>query len=216
MVRMEKVRRLPVVLAAVLVLGVQAAEPNPATAADEGVAGGERVEPILGDDGLYHQSWFLNSFMDLKEDLTAAAEAGKRFAVVFEQKGCPYCRDMHTVNLADPKLNAWIRERFDILQINLWGDREVTDFDGEALPEKEFAQKYNVNFTPTIIFFPDDPAAVEGKSGPEVEVARMPGYFRPFHFTAMFEYVWDKRYAKGQPFQRYILEKANAEGGLNE
>ncbi len=171
----------------------------------------ERIEPTLGDDGLYHQEWFLNTFLDLREDLEASTADGKRFVIIFEQQGCSYCRDMHLINLADPALNAWIRERFNILQINLWGDREVTDFDGTVLAEKDLASRYTVNFTPTILFFPDDLAAVDGKSGPQIEVARMPGYFRPGHFTAMFEYVWDKRYAKGQPFQRYILERAAAQ-----
>ncbi len=172
----------------------------------------ERVEPTLGDDGLYHQTWFVNSFLDLQEDLTAAAEAGKRFAIVFEQKGCPYCKDLHTVNFADPATNAYIRDRFDVLQLNLWGNREVTDFDGEVLEEKDLAGKYNVNFTPTIVFFPEDPAAVAGKGGTEAELARMPGYFRPFHFLSMFEWIHEKRYDQGQGFQRYILEKANAPG----
>lgn len=198
---MTFVRTLAAMLAAALLAAA------PAAAATEA----ERVEPILGDDGLYHQEWFLNSFMDLQEDLEASTAEGKRFAIIFEQNGCPYCRDMHTINLADPELNAWIRERFNILQLNLWGDREVTDFDGKTMAEKDLASRYAVNFTPTILFFPEDPAAVDGKAGPQVEVARMPGYFRPFHFSAMFEYVWDKRYEKGQPFQRYILEKAAAQ-----
>ncbi|MFA7429405.1 MAG: thioredoxin family protein [Rhodospirillaceae bacterium] len=176
----------------------------------------ERIVPKLGDDGLHHQEWFVNSFMDLREDLAASTESGKRFAIIFEQNGCPYCRDMHTINLADPALNAWIRERFNILQINLWGDRDVTDFDGTTLPEKDLASRYAVNFTPTILFFPEDPAALDGKTGPQIEVARMPGYFRPFHFTAMFEYVWDKRYDKGQPFQRYILEKVAAQDAAQQ
>ncbi len=175
----------------------------PATAA-------ERIEPKLGDDGLYHQDWFLQSLLDLRDDLEEAHAAGKRLAIVWEQKGCPYCRDLHTVNLAEPETADWIKERFAVLQLNLWGDREVTDFDGEALPEKELARKYRVNFTPTIQFFPADPGAALGKSGADAEVARMPGYFRPFHFISMFEYVWDERYAKGQDFQRYVIEKATA------
>ncbi len=52
-------------------------------------AASDRIEPILGDDGMYHQPWFLNSFLDLKEDLAEAAEAGKRFVVMWEQRGCP-------------------------------------------------------------------------------------------------------------------------------
>lgn len=162
----------------------------------------------MNDDGLYHQDWFINSFLDLKEDMAEATKAGKRFAIIWEQKGCPYCRDVHTVNFADDKLREWIKGRYHILQLNLWGDREVTDFDGQVLPEKELARKYRVNFTPTIQFFPETAAETQGKKGEAVEVARMPGYFRNFHFLAMFEYVWDKRYAKGQDFQRYILEKS--------
>lgn len=176
----------------------------------------ERIEPVLGDDGLYHQTWFLNSFLDLGDDLQGAADAGKRFAIIFEQKGCPYCKDLHTINLADPVTNAYIRERFDILQVNMWGNREVTDFDGEVLEEKDLARKYNVNFTPTILFFPADPSAIEGKAGMAAELARMPGYFRPFHFLAMFEWVHEKRYDQDQGFQRYILEKAAAQGGIGD
>ena len=32
-------------------------------------AGQTRIEPELSDDGLYHQSWFLDSFLDLGDDL---------------------------------------------------------------------------------------------------------------------------------------------------
>lgn len=173
-------------------------------------AAAEPYAAKLGDDGLYHQDWFVNSFLDLKEDLADAAKANRRLAIVWEQKGCPYCRDVHTVNFADDALRNWIKDRFAIVQLNLWGDRDVTDFDGQVLPEKELARKYRVMFTPTIQFFPATAAETEGKRGDEAEVARMPGYFRNFHFLAMFEYVWDKRYAKGQDFQRYILEKSAA------
>ncbi len=175
-------------------------------------AAAETYQAKLGDDGLYHPDWFLNSFLDLKEDLAEATKAGKRFAVIWEQKGCPYCRDIHTVNLADDKVRAFIKQRYAVLQLDLWGSREVTDFDGEVMAEKDLARKYRINFTPTIQFFPETVAEMKGAKGPDVEVSRMPGYFRNFHFQAMFEYVWDKRYAKGQDFQRYIVEKANAGG----
>ena len=61
-------------------------------------------EAKLCDDGLYHQDWFNNSFLDLKDDMQEATKAGKRFAIIWEQKGCPYCRYVHTVNFADDKL----------------------------------------------------------------------------------------------------------------
>ena len=63
-----------------------------------------------------------------------------------------------------------------------------------------------MNFTPTINFFPRDPGATAGKSGRESEIARMPGYFKPFHFITMFEYVRTDRY-KSQAFQRFLQDK---------
>lgn len=170
---------------------------------------GAAAEPPMGDDGLYKQDWFLQSFLELPEDLAEATAKGKRFVLLWEQRGCPYCHDLHLINFADAKTVAYIRERFAIVQLNLWGDREVTDFDGEKLREKDFARKYRINFTPTLQFFPATADEMKGKKGPDAEVARMPGYFRPFHFISMFEYVWEKRYAH-QDFQRYIVEKSVA------
>jgi thioredoxin-related protein len=175
-------------------------------AAGPAKAASDRIEPILGEDGMYHQTWFLNSFMDLKEDLAEAAEAGKRFVVMWEQRGCPYCRETHMVNLAKPEINRYIRENFAVLQLDLWGSREVTDFDGEALQERALARKWGIVFTPTIMFFTDNLDEVEGKTGAQVEVTRMPGYFKPFHFISMFEYVKESAY-KRQHFQKYLQAK---------
>ena len=51
-----------------------------------------RVEPIMDAEGLYRQSWFHLSFLDLKDDFNEAKAEGKRFAVIFEQQGCIYCK----------------------------------------------------------------------------------------------------------------------------
>ncbi len=164
------------------------------------------VAAELGDNGLYVQDWFVQSFLDLQEDLSDAAGKGKRFAVLWEQRGCPYCRELHTVNLARPKIVSYLKANFEILQLDLWGSRAVTDFDGEELEERSLARKWQVNFTPTVSFFPKDPAGTAGKSGRTGEVARMPGYFKPFHFITMFEYVRGDHY-KAQPFQRFLQDK---------
>src|SRR5215211_6136155 len=54
-----------------------------------------RVVPIKEEDGLYRQSWFQLSFLDLREDFNEAKADAKRFAVIFEQRGCPYCTKLH-------------------------------------------------------------------------------------------------------------------------
>src|SRR5262245_49848095 len=93
---------------------------------------------VLTDDGLYTQPWFLESFLELADDLTGAAGKNKRFAIMWELRGCPYCKQIHLVNFAQPEIESFIKDRFEILQLNIVGSREVTDFDGEKLPEKRF------------------------------------------------------------------------------
>ena len=158
----------------------------------------------VGDDGLHVQDWFLQTFLEIGEDQQEMDQDGKHLALLFEQKGCPYCKEMHEVNLAKPKIVDFIKENFGVLQINMFGSRTVTDIDGTEMEEKEFARKWRVNFTPTIIYLKT--GDLTGKSHSEAEAARMPGYLKPFHFISMFEYVADKRYEK-QDFQRYIHEK---------
>lgn len=160
-------------------------------------------EPATDDDGIYTQPWFNHtSFLVLSEDLEEATGEGKRLAVLWEQKGCPYCRELHRVNLAKPKIRDYVKENFTVLQLNMWGSKTVTDFDGQELEERELAKKWRVLFTPTINFFGAKPEPTAAKS----EVMRMPGYFKPFHFVSMFEYVKDEAY-KDKEFQRYLQDK---------
>ncbi|MCW5772838.1 MAG: thioredoxin family protein [Rhodospirillaceae bacterium] len=201
--------RLPRLLfAALAALGTLAALAAPGRAADP------PAEPKLGDNGLYVQPWFLQSFLDLREDLDEATAKGKRFVIFWEQKGCPYCKETHLVNLAKPEIAGYIQQNFVVLQLDLWGARKVKDFDGEELSERDLARKYAIRFTPTMQFFPQKVEAAK-KSGKDLEVARMPGYMRPYPFYVMFHYVRDGAYAEG-PFRAYFKRKFDesvAKGG---
>jgi thioredoxin-related protein len=156
-----------------------------------------RAAAILTDDGLYRQPWFLESFLELADDLAAAGDKKKRFAVMWELRGCPYCKETHLVNFAKPEIETFIKDRFEILQLNIIGSREVTDFDGEKLSEKRIAEKYGVRFTPTFQFFPDAVAGLAQKKPRDREVARAQGYLEPSHFLAMFRFVAERAYEKG-------------------
>lgn len=166
----------------------------------------KQYQPEMADDGLYKQPWFMETFLVLREDLEEAATQGKRLAIIWEQRGCPYCKELHLVNLARPDINDYIHAHFGMLQLNIWGAREVTDFDGETLGERELARKWGVHFTPTIQFFPETVEKGVAKSGADLEVARMPGYFKPFHFITMFEFVQARAYER-LGFQQYLQEK---------
>ncbi len=159
--------------------------------------------PEVGDNGLHTQDWFFESFMDFGDDLEELAGQNKHLAVLFEQRGCPYCREMHRVNFARDEIVSYIKENFGVIQIDLWGSRAVTDFDGKEMEERALALRWRAIFTPTMVFFPKDIALVKGKKGVDGEIFRMPGYFKPFHFISILEFV-NKGYYRTDNFQRYL------------
>jgi thioredoxin-related protein len=158
---------------------------------------GASAQAVLTEDGLYREPWFLESFLELADDLEGAAGKSMRFAIVWELRGCPYCRETHLVNFAKPEITDFVKARFDILQLNIIGAREVVDFDGEKMPEKRLAEKYGVRFTPTFQFFPERSAGLAAHKPREREVARAQGYLLPEHFLALFKFVAERAYEKG-------------------
>ena len=45
-----------------------------------------------------------------------------------------------------------MRENFLVVQMDIFGSRDVTDLDGTVLPENEMAARWGVVFTPSIYF----------------------------------------------------------------
>lgn len=161
----------------------------------------------VGDDGLHIQPWIRDTFKDLQEDLDEANAEGKRLAIFFEQRGCIYCTKMHENVYPDPELSQYINENFFVIQLNLHGDLEVVDFDGETLSEKKIARKWGILFTPSVIFLPEE---VNGdETAIQSAVAMMPGAFGRGTTLDMFTWVNEKRYAidSDEDFQRYHARK---------
>ena len=148
-----------------------------------------RAMPVMTDDGYYRETWFIESFLELADDHAAAKTKGKRFAVMWELKGCPYCKETHFVNFARPDISKFVQENFEILPLNVIGSRKVTDVDGEELSEKQLAAKYGVKFTPTIQFFPTSLDGIKAVPPIEREVIRIPGYLKPDDFLDVFRFV---------------------------
>src|ERR1043165_6108271 len=162
-----------------------------------------RAEPLLTEGGFYREPWFIESFLELADDLESAGKSGKRFAIIWELRGCPYCRETHLVNFARPDIEEFIKANFDVLQLNILGSRKVTDFDGVELSEKALAAKYGIRFTPTLQFFPDMAGRLSADPPEKREVARAAGYLRPDDFLAMFRYVREKEYER-KSFRDYV------------
>lgn len=133
-----------------------------------------------------YPDWFKNSFLDLNEDLEEAMDDGKRGLVVyFGQKDCAYCEALMQINFGtELDIIEYTRRHFDVVPIDIWGSREVTDFEGVTLSEKKFAEREKANFTPSLIFY--------GKDGEEILQLR--GYYTPYKLRAALEYVVDEHY----------------------
>ena len=167
----------------------------------------------LGDDGLHKTDWMRDTFKDLREDLGEANAEGKRLALFIEQRGCIYCTKMHKEVYPREEISSYIRDNFFVVQLNLHGDTEITDFDGEVLSEKAAARRWGLLFTPSILFMPEEVG--EDQTAQSAAVAVMPGAFSAGTTLDMFTWVNEKRYEldSEEDFQRYharrIQERQN-------
>lgn len=136
--------------------------------------------------------WFKNSFMDLAEDVAEARAAGKRVVLYFYQDGCPYCKKLLDDNFGNPAIAAKTQRLYDVIAINLWGDREVTGVDGVTRSEKQFAEQLKVMYTPTLLFLDEAGAPL----------LRLNGYYAPERFGLALDYG-ARREKDGLSFRDY-------------
>ncbi len=151
------------------------------------------------DYDLVHPSWFKLSFLELNNDLQESKEAGKRGLIVyFGQKNCAYCKSHLKHNWENPFIVAYTRKYFDVVAIDVRGDRPVADINGKIFrTEKIFSRANRAQFTPTLIFYDPD-----GKV-----MLRLPGYHTPYQFKAALEYVADGHY-KNEKLKTYLARAA--------
>jgi thioredoxin-related protein len=151
---------------------------------------GAYASPRLDLDGLYNEPWLAKTSGSLSTDFAEAARSGKNFALVWEMRGCAWCKLLHMENFAREDIASYLQANFSLLQLNLRGKRELTDFGGEKLTEEDLSYKLGVNSTPTFQFFrPTDAAAGQ-------ELGRA-GYLKPEEFLGLLRFIREKGYEKG-------------------
>lgn len=141
-------------------------------------------------------AWFKDSFLDIREDIAEAKEEDKRVALYFYQDGCPYCGKLLKDNFGNPEIAAMTQQHFDVIALNMWGDREVTDLDGNETTEKEFAAARKVQYTPTLLFFDEEGAVA----------LRVNGYYAPDEFRLALDFVAGKHEKQGS-IRDYLLKR---------
>ena len=121
---------------------------------------------------------FVETFLDLPDDAAQAAKSGKRLLLYFGQQGCPYCKELMSTSFTQKEITDKLAKHFVAIGFDLFGDREVTWFDGKVRREKDLAKFLKVQFTPTLLLLDEKGASI----------VRINGFYPPHRFSAALDY----------------------------
>jgi thioredoxin-related protein len=160
-------------------------------------------EPASGK--LHNQPFFLKPPLDLDR----SRRPGTRpLAVLFEQKQCAACDELHQRGFANRDARALIG-KFDVARLELFGSERLVTPQGKTLTAEQWGREMKIAYTPTLVFF-------DAKGA---EAFRIEAYLRPFHLVSVLDYVASGAYRNEPSFQRYIqgrAERIRAGGGKVE
>lgn len=138
--------------------------------------------------------FFQPKFGNFQAELDTAKQQGKKGVLLFfEMDDCPFCERMKTTILNQSDVQDAFRTQFLLYSIDVNGDTEMTDFQGNSTTEKAFAFAHRVRATPTLLFFDLDGKLVARHTGPTKDKAE---------FLLLGKYVTEGAYV-AQPFTKY-------------
>jgi len=89
---------------------------------------------------------------DLREEARIARDRNLVLMIEFSSETCPYCRKLEALFLLPMQRNADYDDKVLIRSISLDSYETVIDFDGNSVDTGEFAARYGVSLTPTLVF----------------------------------------------------------------
>jgi thioredoxin-related protein len=146
-----------------------------------------------------YEHFFQTTFGDFQEELEIARDEDKKALLIFfEMDECPFCHRMKQTVLNQPEVQAYYREHFRILSVDVGGDVEVVSFKGETMRQADFAFRENrVRATPVFQFYDHEGAPIARFTGATSGVEE---------FLWLGEFVADGHY-KETNFNRYKRDR---------
>jgi len=165
---------------------------------------------IVGGKQSIHPDWFKESFLDIAEDVEEAAEGDRHIILFMHLNDCPYCHKMVEDNFKNSEMSSFIQNNFDVIAINIKGDREVAFNEKLTVTEKRLAKMVKVRYTPTILFL---------SKNNEI-VLRINGYRSARSFAHALNFVKQQQYKK-MVFADFIeaeqvRQQSESESGNND
>lgn len=112
--------------------------------------------------------FFDQGFGDFPEELRNARDGGKAGVFLFfETDDCPFCKRMMETVLNQPDVQDAFKARFMAFSVDGEGDVEITDFQGNTMPSKDFFRLVSKGrgATPLMAFFDLDGTLVVRYTG---------------------------------------------------
>lgn len=151
----------------------------------------ERANPPLAFDlgGLNQEEFFQSPPYALDR---SRFPADTPLVVFFEQGDCHACDVLHTAPLQNEEIRQLL-SRFDTVQLDTNGDTPVLTPSGERTTSGEWADKLDIFYTPTLVFF--------DRNGKEIiRVDSVVGFYR---LRKVLEYVLAGAHEKGITLQQF-------------
>jgi thioredoxin-related protein len=130
--------------------------------------------------------WFKESFLEIADDVAEAEENNKHVLLFFHLNACPYCNRMLNENFRQGAIKDQIQKNFDVIAINIRGDREIAMSENLNTTERVLSSYLKIQYTPTILFM----------SAKNKAVLRLNGYRSPQAFKQALDFVQNKAYQK--------------------
>jgi thioredoxin-related protein len=146
--------------------------------------------------------FFDQTLGDFREELEVARDAGKQgILIMFEMEECPFCHRMKRTVLNQSEVQEYYKAHFQIFSVDIEGDVEIIDFNGQTVTQKDFAFKqFRVRATPVFGFFDLDGKLITRYTGATSNMEE---------FLWLGEFVADGHYRETN-FSRYKRQKKQA------
>ena len=141
-----------------------------------------------------------NDVINIKKpkNLQQALSAEKHLLVMFEQKKCASCDELHNDMLKRPEGKKQLA-RFNVALFDMWSNEKIIRPDGKQVKIRDWVKQLDIKYAPSMVYF-----NAKGE-----EVFRTDAYLKSFHTHSVMDYVASGAYKTQPNFQRYIDIRAD-------